>query len=44
MLDLRQIKVQTAQGKNLALACNDGKFSEQIYYRWRKKYGSLQID
>ena len=44
VLKLRQIEVQTAQGKSLALACKDAKISEQSYYRWRKEYGGLQID
>ena len=41
---LRQIEVQTAQGKTLALACKEAEISEQSYYRWRKEYGGLQID
>jgi putative transposase len=44
VLKLRQIEVQTAQGKSLALACKDAEISEQSYYRWRKEYGGLQID
>ena len=44
VLKLRQIEVQTAQGKSLALACKEAEISEQIYYRWRKEYGGLQID
>ena len=44
VLTLRQIEVQTAQGKSLALACKDAEISEQSYYRWRKEYGGLQID
>ena len=44
MLKLRQIEVQTAQGKSLAIACREAEISEQSYYRWRKEYGGLQID
>ncbi|SFT26913.1 Transposase [Methylobacterium sp. yr668] len=44
VLKLRQIEVQTAQGKNLALACKEAEISEQSYYRWRKEYGGLQVD
>jgi len=44
VLKLRQIEVQTAQGKSLAIACREAKISEQSYYRWRKEYGGLQID
>jgi hypothetical protein len=41
---LRQIEVQLAQGKSIALACRDAAISEQCYYRWRKEYGGLQIE
>ena len=44
VLKLRQIEVQTAQDKNLALACKEAEISEQSYYRWRKEYGGLQVD
>ena len=44
VLKLRQIEVQTAQGKSLALACKEAEISEQSYHRWRKEYGGLQID
>jgi transposase-like protein len=41
---LRQIEVQLAQGKSLALACKEAGVSEQSDYRWRKLYGGLQLD
>jgi putative transposase len=41
---LRQIEVQLAQGKSIALACKDAAISEQSYFRWRKEYGGLQIE
>ncbi len=44
VLKLRQIAVQTAQGKNLALACKEAEISEQSDSRWRKEYGGLQVD
>ena len=44
VLMLRQIEVQTAQGKSISLACKEADVSEQSYYRWRKEYGGLQID
>jgi transposase-like protein len=44
VLKLRQIEVQTAQGKSLALACRGAEISEQSCYRWRKAYGGLQVD
>jgi len=44
VLKLRQVEVQTAQGKSLSLACKEAEISEQSYYRWRKEYGGLQVD
>ena len=44
VLNLRQIEVQTAQGKSLALACKEAEISEQSYHRWRKEFGGLQVD
>src|ERR687883_2094404 len=41
---LRQIEVQLAQGKSLALACKEGGIAEQSYYRWRREYGGLQLE
>ena len=41
---LRQIEVQLAQGKSLALACKEGGLSEQSYYGWRREYGGLQLE
>jgi transposase len=44
VLMLRQIEVQTAQGKSMAVACKEADVSEQSYYRWRKEYGGLKAD
>ena len=44
VLVLRQIEVQTAQGKSIAVACKEADVSEQSYYRWRKEYGGLKVD
>jgi putative transposase len=41
---LRQIEVQLAQGKSLALACKEAGISEQSYYRWRKEYGGVAVE
>jgi putative transposase len=41
---LRQIEVQLAQEKSVALACKEAGISEQSYYRWRKEYGGLQLE
>ncbi len=44
VLMLRQIEVQMAQGKSIAVACKEADVSEQSYYRWRKEYGGLKVD
>jgi putative transposase len=44
VLKLRQIEVQTAQGRGLALTCRDAEISEQSYDRWRKAHGGLPVD
>ena len=41
---LRQIEIQMAQGKSLALACKEAEISEQSYYRWRKEYGGVAVE
>ena len=41
---LRQIEVQVAQGKSIALACKDAAISEQSYFRWCKEYGGVPIE
>src|SRR5829696_8418279 len=41
---LRQIEVQLAQGKSLALACKEAGISEQSYYRWRREYGGVAVE
>ena len=44
VLMLRQIEVQTAQGKSIAVACKEADVSEQSDSRWRKEYGDLKVD
>jgi transposase-like protein len=41
---LRQIEVQTAQGKSIAIAFKEADVSEQSYYRWRKEYDGIKVD
>ena len=41
---LRQVEVAIANGKTTSLACKEAEITEQIYYRWRKEYGGLQVD
>ena len=41
---LRQIEVQLAQGKSIALACKEAAISEQSYFCWRKEYGGVPLE
>jgi len=41
---LRQIEVLQGQGKSVAAACREAGTTEQSYSRWRKEYGSLNVD
>src|SRR3954451_18224725 len=41
---LRQIELQIAQGKSIALACKEAEISEQSYYRWRREYGGVAVE
>lgn len=43
VLTLRQIEVQTAQGKSIAITCMEAHVSEQSYYRRRKQYGGPKV-
>jgi transposase-like protein len=41
---LRQIEVETANGKNVAEVCRGAGITDQTYYRWKKQYGGMRID
>ena len=41
---LRQIEVQTANGKTTPQACRDAEITTQTYYRRRKEFGGLKLD
>ena len=41
---LRQIEVETANGKTTPQACRDAEITAQTYYRWRKEFGGLKLD
>ena len=41
---LRQIEVELANHKSIGQACKEAGITEQIYHRWRKEYGGLQVD
>ena len=41
---LRQIEVETANGKTTPQACRDAQITVPTYYRWRKEFGGLKLD
>lgn len=41
---LRQIEVQTGQGKTNQEASREAGISDKSYYRYRKEFGGLDID
>ena len=41
--NLRKVELMTAHGKTVEQCCRELGFSEQSYYRWRQKYGGMQI-
>ena len=41
---LRQIEVETANGKTTPQACRDAQIRVQTFYRWRKEFGGLKLD
>jgi transposase-like protein len=41
---LRQIEVLVSQGKTVPLACKEAGIVQQMFYRWRKEYGGLQLE
>ena len=41
---LRQIEVQSANGKTAPEACKEAGIHTQTDYRWRKEYGGLKLD
>ena len=41
---LRQIEVETANGKTTPQACRDAQITVQTFYRWRKEYGGLKLN
>ena len=38
---LRQIEVETGNGKTTPQACRDAQITVQTYYRWRKEFGAI---
>ena len=43
IVKLREVEVLCGQGKTIGEAVRQISVSEQTYYRWRKKYGGMNI-
>lgn len=43
IVKLREVEVLCGQGKTVGEAVRQISVSEQTYYRWRKKYGGMDI-
>jgi putative transposase len=41
---LREVDVLLALGKTVMETCKLPGFTDQTYYRWRKKYGDMKFD
>ena len=44
ILKLREVEIQQGKGLDLIAACRNVGITDATYYRWRKKYGGMQID
>ncbi len=41
---LRAIEVELSKGNKIGCICRKFGFTQQTYYRWRKKYGGLKVE
>ena len=41
---LREAEVELSKGNTIGRVCRKLGFTEQTYYRWRKKYGGLKVE
>ena len=41
---LRQAEIRISEGKTVAEVVRELGVSEQTYYRWRKEYGSMEVE
>ena len=41
---LREAEVELARGLKTPQVCRKLEISEQTYYRWRKRYGGMQVN
>ena len=44
ILNLREVEIQQGKGLDLIAACRNVGITDATYYRWRKRYGGMQID
>lgn len=44
VIKMREIDVLVAQGRPVLEACKQAHVSKDTYYRWKKEFGSMQID
>ncbi len=44
ILKLREVEIQQGKGLDLIAACRNVGITDATYYRWRKRYGGMQID
>lgn len=43
IIKLREVEVHCSQGKTISEAVRQIGISEQTYYKWRKKYGGMNV-
>lgn len=41
---MREVEIQQGKGLDLIAACRNVGITDATYYRWRKRYGGMQID
>jgi putative transposase len=44
IMKMREVEVHQGKGLDLVTACKQVGITDVTYYRWRKKYGGMQID
>ena len=44
ILKLREVEIRQGKGLDLIAACRNVGITDATYYRWRKRYGGMQID
>ena len=43
-MKLREAEVELSKGNDIGQVCRKLGFTEQTYYRWRKKYGGMKVE